>query len=81
MKVFKEIMTLFTKLTPLKDNVSYAGKLWLYLSIELVSDLTTEQIDQFSDFNSFFMWPAYFMYQADEVTKKVKEVISYVTLN
>ncbi|XP_018560984.1 telomere-associated protein RIF1 [Anoplophora glabripennis] len=68
--ILKEIMILFTKLKPLKENVSYAAKIWLCLANELVADFSTEQIEQFSDFNSFFMWPAYHLHHLDEVTKK-----------
>lgn len=63
---------LFAKLKPLNENVSYASRLWLCLINELVADLTIEQIEQFSDFNNFFMWPAYHLHHVDEITKKVK---------
>lgn len=74
MKILKEILNLFRKLKPLKENVPYAAKIWLSSAVELVSDFNTEQIEQFDDFNMFFMWPAYHQHHLDDVIKKVSQV-------
>lgn len=71
LSLITNIMKNVTGTSHTSDNVGVISKIWLSLTEELVSDFTVEQIENFSNFESFFMWPVYQLSELDDHMKKV----------
>lgn len=68
--MLKDLMDCF-KNSNKEINMSI-GRIWICVADELVSDLNTDMIERFEQFEDFFIWPANHLHLLDEQTNKVK---------
>lgn len=67
--MLKDILDCFTSSnTEINVNI---GKIWICAADELVSDLEVPMIENFTQFDEFFIWPANHLHLLDEQTNKV----------
>lgn len=74
--MMKDIMDCFSSSN--KEINLNIGKIWICLAEELVSDLDVEMIEQFVNFEEFFIWPANYLHLLDEQTCKVRKSLNYI---
>ncbi|VEN62599.1 unnamed protein product [Callosobruchus maculatus] len=69
-KIVKDVMREIVTVQITDKNVQTVNKIWFCLAKEITDEFGVEKLEQFDDFNNFFLWPAYFIHNLEETDKK-----------